>query len=97
MLRERERRKTLILIHVTDSNDRECGQVYCNRCNENVDLYKYKPTITLVVHIHHTLRRCPTLKICEPLTIIMNIGILIHLTSCAYEESLAFSISGVQG
>ena len=23
----------------TDSNDRECGQVYCNRCNEDVGLY----------------------------------------------------------
>ena len=26
-------------VHVTDSNDHECGQVYCNRCNEDVDVY----------------------------------------------------------
>ena len=26
-------------VHVTDNNDRECGQAYCNRCSEDVDLY----------------------------------------------------------
>ena len=26
-------------VHVTDNNDHECGQAYCNRCSENVVLY----------------------------------------------------------
>ena len=25
--------------HVTDNTDHECGQAYCNRCNEDVSLY----------------------------------------------------------
>ena len=27
------------VVHVTDNNDHECGQAYCNRCNEDVVLY----------------------------------------------------------
>ena len=26
-------------VHVTDNNDHECGQTYCNRCSEDVVLY----------------------------------------------------------
>ena len=26
-------------VHVTDNNDHECGQTYCNRCSEEVVLY----------------------------------------------------------
>ena len=25
--------------HVTDNNDHECGQTYCNRCSEDIVLY----------------------------------------------------------
>ena len=26
-------------VHVTNNNDHECGQAYCNRCSEDVVLY----------------------------------------------------------
>ena len=26
-------------VHIIDSYDHECGQVYCNRCNEDIGLY----------------------------------------------------------
>ena len=27
------------VVHVTDNNDHECDQAYCNRCSEDVVLY----------------------------------------------------------